>query len=422
MGPTVAEARQFRVREWIWAKIPSAMAIDKDTINRETDALFWAGTNYKPGQKLDPKNPADIPYIKIWNTIHAKVQGEADAGTLVTTYDHPVVAQHLADAEVASKAAAAHLDAAIAAPDAATAQTHAATAATATEISNQKAADAAAQQPPVVSPQEVQAAGQEASKTPPPPNAPAADHVAHAQSRAHAHGRRHPPTALAPTPPAPAPTPAPTPTPGSPRATADALPPRPYLPHQPSAYVPHQPHPYLQPPQPPQPYGMPPQGFPGFPGFPQPPMPMPPMPSGPSQGGTPPRFPTPQPPQHHRGHKRGEHRRGEGPQARAVYPGQPSMGPMAPGSGMPGAPDAGSPAPDSGTPPSGDVSPPPPSGDVSPPSSGGSGIGKYLAIGIAVLGGGGLIYYASTQKPSRGPARRSSAVAFPALSPARGVR
>jgi len=380
------------------------MAIDKNIINRETDARFWASTNYKPGKKLDPKDPADAPYIKIWNDTHAKVQREADGGKLVTTYDHPVVAQNLADAEVANKAAAASLDAALKAPDPATAETHAATAATAVQISDQKANEAAAQQPPTVSPEAVKAAGQEAIKTPPPATAPGEDHVAHAQSIAHAQGGRPvmpPGGTLSPLPPPPVVRDHRAPVPRDHRAP----PPPPQLPQQPFPFPP---------------------GFPPRPGFP------PPFPPRPGFGGfqpppAPPRFPTPgQLPEsehdheHRRGHRehRGhhEHRRGEGPARRMTGPSMgpgPAMGPATGPSAGPG-PAAETPpspaAPDMGTPIPSDTAAP----DMAPaPKSG--GIGKYLAIGIAVLGGGGLLYYASTRKPSGRSAPRRSAMMLPSL-------
>ena len=170
------------------------MAISKDILDRETDARFWAQTGYRPGQKLDPSSPTDKAMMPVWMDVYRKVKAEADAGTLVTTFDHPEVAQHLADADVANRAAAAHLDAAVAAPDPATAQQNVVAATTAAQISAQKARDAAATQPPTVSSQLLQGAARDAAQNPPPPNAPSADHLAHAQTQA-------PPTPKPPQPP-----------------------------------------------------------------------------------------------------------------------------------------------------------------------------------------------------------------------------
>ena len=46
--------------------------------------------------------------MPVWKDIYNKVKGEADAGTLVTTFDHPHVQQSLSDAAVANKAAGIH--------------------------------------------------------------------------------------------------------------------------------------------------------------------------------------------------------------------------------------------------------------------------------------------------------------------------
>jgi hypothetical protein len=150
-----------------------------EVINKETDARFWASTGYRVGQKLDDKNPTDKAMIPVWLDVRRKVKAEYDAGKLVTTYDHPEVAQHLADAHVADQVAAAHLDAAATAPDPATAQANVAAAKTATDVANQKARDAAAKQPPTVSPDRLEDAAREAKKQPPPLDAPAKEHLAH---------------------------------------------------------------------------------------------------------------------------------------------------------------------------------------------------------------------------------------------------
>ena len=129
------------------------MAISRDTLNRETNARFWAQSGHKPGQRLDPNNPTDKAMMPIWMDIQRKVQAEADAGTLVTTFDHPEVAQNLADAEVANKVAAVHVDAAAQESDPALAQQHTEAAATAAQVFLQKLKEAAAQQPPTMAPQ-----------------------------------------------------------------------------------------------------------------------------------------------------------------------------------------------------------------------------------------------------------------------------
>jgi hypothetical protein len=180
---------------------------DPDTITNEIYARYWAETGRKPGQRLDPHNPTDHAYLPVWQDIARKVQHAAVTGTLITTFKHPVVAQSLADAAIAHKAAAAHLDMAAVAPDAATAQDNIAAATAAAQISLQKAHEAAAFQrrllgasrgvgvgaDPVVHPtislDLVQEAGKQAVKTPPPPSAPSAEHLAHEHARKHAQGQ-----------------------------------------------------------------------------------------------------------------------------------------------------------------------------------------------------------------------------------------
>lgn len=151
-------------------------------VDQETDARFWAQTHYRPGQKLDPSSPADAKMIPIWVNIRAKVQREYDAGTLKTTFDHPVAVQNIADAQAADQAGTASLAAVATAPDPATAQQHAATAVSAFDIVAQKLREVASAQPPQVSPQLAHEAAQSAQQDPPPPAAPAADHVAHQQT------------------------------------------------------------------------------------------------------------------------------------------------------------------------------------------------------------------------------------------------
>lgn len=160
-------------------------------VDQETDARFWAQTSYKPGQKLNPSDPTDAKMIPVWRDIHAKVQQESDAGKLVTTFDHPLVAANLKEALLADHAAVAHLEAAAATPDPAATQQHVAAAQAATEVVAQKTHEAATIQPASVSPQLSHEAAQEAKQEPPPPSAPAKEHVAHAQARAaHKHTPR----------------------------------------------------------------------------------------------------------------------------------------------------------------------------------------------------------------------------------------
>jgi hypothetical protein len=132
-------------------------------ILKEVDARFWAQTHYKVGQRLDPSNPTDAKMIPVWKDIYQKVKSEDRAGNLVITYNHPVVAQNLADAKVADQVAATQLDAAASASDPATAQQSVATAATASQIAAQKTREAAQLQPPSVSPPLAQDAAQKTS-------------------------------------------------------------------------------------------------------------------------------------------------------------------------------------------------------------------------------------------------------------------
>ena len=157
-----------------------ATAISRDVLNKETNARFWAQTKHKVGKPLDPKNPLDKAKIPVWNDIFRKVQAEASAGRLVTTFDKAEVAQALADAQLANTVAETHVNAAVTA-DPVTAQQHIVAATTAKQVAAIKTEEAAASQPPTVSPQLVADAKREAAKTPPPPHAPAADQIAHAQ-------------------------------------------------------------------------------------------------------------------------------------------------------------------------------------------------------------------------------------------------
>jgi len=161
-----------------------ARPISTDILNQETDARFWAQTGFKPGQKLDPSNSTDKVMVPVWQDIFKTVQQEANAGTLVTTYDHPEIQQHLSDAEVADRAAAVYLDIAAATPDAATSRENVVAATTASQISALRANEAAAKQPPSVTPRMVDEAAKQAAQSFPPPSAPSSDHLAHAKARA----------------------------------------------------------------------------------------------------------------------------------------------------------------------------------------------------------------------------------------------
>lgn len=156
---------------------------DPAIITREVDARFWS-TGYKPGQKLDPNDPTDKTMIPVWLDIAAKVKAEDDAGHLVLTYNHPAVAQNLADAHAASAVAAQHLDAAASAPDPAIAQQHMEAAAHHTDVSAQKTAAVAAVQPPTASPEITQAASQAAAQQPKHEHKHGHKHVAQAQAEA----------------------------------------------------------------------------------------------------------------------------------------------------------------------------------------------------------------------------------------------
>jgi hypothetical protein len=124
-----------------------------EVLNQETNARFWAQTNYKPGKKLDMADPHDKAMAKVWKTIYAAVKEEAAAGRLVTTYDHPQVAQHLEDASVASQAAEIHREAAVKAPSPQAAAEHTAAAEMAKQIGEQRAQAASELQPAAAQPQ-----------------------------------------------------------------------------------------------------------------------------------------------------------------------------------------------------------------------------------------------------------------------------
>jgi len=140
-----------------------SQANSKAVLDRETDARFWAQTQYKSGQRLDPTDPTDRAMMRVWLDIFAKVQREDRAGHLTLTYNHPVVERSLDDARLALHAAAAHLEAAVQAPDPVRAQQHAEAAATATTTASSASQAAAALQPATVSPAVVTAAATEAA-------------------------------------------------------------------------------------------------------------------------------------------------------------------------------------------------------------------------------------------------------------------
>lgn len=48
----------------------------------QADALFWAQTGYKPGQRLDLKNPADRAMTSVWLDIFKKVQTRTSSRSL----------------------------------------------------------------------------------------------------------------------------------------------------------------------------------------------------------------------------------------------------------------------------------------------------------------------------------------------------
>lgn len=352
--------------------------VSRDVLNQETDARFWAQTGYKPGQKLDPNNPTDKAMEPVWWHFYNTVKAEADAGKLVTTYDHPEVVQKLTDAAVAHKAAAAYADTAVDAPNGQTQQQNIAAATTAQQISTQKTREAAAMQPPTVDPQIVKAAGQDAATVPPPPDASATDHIWH--EHAHRHAHRHAQAVIDQATGAPPPSyPSPPSYPQPPRA--------PYPPSYPQMRPPIPPHPQMRSPYPP-PH---PQMRPPYP-------PMPPHPQRPPY------------PSHGRDHDHGQGRGHHRERGRGEYQTGPQAGPGGPGGMSAPSPEdvEGPPPPSPGGAPTGapDTTAAPsdgaPSGSMeTPPSDEGLSIGAYIAIGIAVIGGGGLLYYTSTRKPSK---------------------
>jgi hypothetical protein len=48
--------------------------VSADQVNKETNELFWKQTGYKVGKKLNPKDPADKPWVKVWVTFYNQVR------------------------------------------------------------------------------------------------------------------------------------------------------------------------------------------------------------------------------------------------------------------------------------------------------------------------------------------------------------
>lgn len=152
-------------------KPPRPARASKDVLNKETDARFWAQSGYKVGQKLNPSNPADRAMMKLWLDIFHKVEAEDETGHLVTTWDHPEVANYLQEATAARQVAEDHLEQAAAAPDPWEQTRHAETAANANAVSQKAAKEAAKYQPPTASPHVAQTAANDAhaaTNKPPP--------------------------------------------------------------------------------------------------------------------------------------------------------------------------------------------------------------------------------------------------------------
>lgn len=174
----------------------------KSTIDRETDARFWAQTGYRVGQRLDPGDPVDRAMSIVWRDVWSKVKREDQEGRLVLTYNHPDAERGLADAEMASHAVVAHLESATAAPDPASAAEHASAAESAAAAAGSAADAAAAIQPPTVSPSlasEAASAAAAAAGMPPPGGlALPADHPAEIADRTHVPPAEPPPEPHAP--------------------------------------------------------------------------------------------------------------------------------------------------------------------------------------------------------------------------------
>lgn len=128
------------------------MHVARSTLDRETDARFWAQTGYRVGRRLNPHDPADQQMIPVWLDVARKVAAEDEAGRLQLTYNHPAVEDGLSDAEIASHAQAGHLAAAATTDDPSVAQDHLRAASDAQDAHVQATRRAADVQPPTASP------------------------------------------------------------------------------------------------------------------------------------------------------------------------------------------------------------------------------------------------------------------------------
>lgn len=154
-------------------------------IAAETDARFWAQTGYKPGKKLNPAHDAtDAKMARVWLDVQRKVAAQAKAGTLVLTYDHPIVSSALDRAEIAHDVTVAQLAAAAAAPTAEIRDVHLDDARAADAARQQAAAQASAIQPPTASPVIASIAAAEVVDSPSPPPSPASADPTTAAERA----------------------------------------------------------------------------------------------------------------------------------------------------------------------------------------------------------------------------------------------
>jgi len=69
---------------------------DRDRVDRETDARFILQTGI--AHKLNPQSAVDRKWIPTWQKLHRDVEAAFADGSLVFTYDHPGVANKIADA------------------------------------------------------------------------------------------------------------------------------------------------------------------------------------------------------------------------------------------------------------------------------------------------------------------------------------
>jgi hypothetical protein len=128
------------------------MAYSLKDLYNETDARFWAQSGYKPGQKLDKKDPRDAAMMSLWNQIFAEVKKQNDGGMLQLTYNSPIVQQHIGDAKAATEDTIRHLEQAASANSPAQKEQHVQAATQAAAKSQQASAAAAAHQPATASP------------------------------------------------------------------------------------------------------------------------------------------------------------------------------------------------------------------------------------------------------------------------------